>query len=146
MDGAASPVNILLAEDNPADVRLVQEAFKESRIPNAMYVTRDGIEALEFLRRQRAHADAPRAGLVLLDLNMPRMDGRTVLAEMKRDEDLKRIPVVVMTSSPRESDVIDSYDHHANCFVRKPVDYERFRTVVHRIENFWFTVATLPPR
>jgi CheY-like chemotaxis protein len=140
------PVVILLAEDNPADVRLIQEVLAASKIANEVRVVRDGVETLEYLRRQGKHANAPKAGLVLLDLSMPRKDGRQVLAEMKSDPDLRRIPVVVMTSSPAEEDIFRSYDDHANCYVRKPVDFERFHAVVRSIENFWLTIVELPPR
>ena len=142
----SKPVIILLAEDNPADVRLVQEVLRESKIANEVHVVRDGVETLDFLRRQGKFSSAPRAGLVLLDLSMPRKDGRAVLAEMKTDPELQRIPVVVMTSSPAEEDIVHAYNHHANCYIRKPVDFDRFRNVVREIEQFWFVVVELPPR
>jgi chemotaxis family two-component system response regulator Rcp1 len=139
-------VPILLAEDNPGDIRLIQEVFADAKIANELAIVRDGVEAMEYLRRSGRYASSPRPGLVLLDLSMPRKDGREVLAEMKNDPELRRIPVVVMTSSPAEEDIVKAYDHHANCYVRKPVDFDQFRKVVQQIENFWFTVVELPPR
>jgi two-component system, chemotaxis family, response regulator Rcp1 len=140
------PVRILIAEDNPGDVRLIQEVLRESKIANDVDVTRDGIETLEFLHQTGPYAHAARPGLILLDLSMPRKDGREVLAELKADPNLRRIPIVIMTSSAGEEDVIRAYDNHANCYVRKPVDFEQLRTVVRKIESFWFTIVTLPDR
>jgi chemotaxis family two-component system response regulator Rcp1 len=141
---APRPVRILLAEDNPGDIRLILEVLHESKITNEVEVTRDGIETMEFLRRTGAHTNAQRPGLILLDLSMPRKDGREVLAELKADPDLRRIPVVIMTSSAGEEDVIRAYDNHANCYVRKPVDFDQLRAVVQKIETFWFTIVALP--
>ena len=139
------PIEILLVEDNEADVRLTQEALTDAKVRNRMSVATDGDEALMFLRRLGRHADAPRPDLILLDLNLPRKNGREVLAEIKQDSDLKRIPVVVLTTSRAEEDVIRSYDLHANCYITKPVDLDQFLSVVRSIEHFWLTIVTLPP-
>ncbi len=135
---------ILLVDDNPADVRLVREALYESRLRNELHVVGDGEEALAFLRRESGFADAPRPDLVLLDLNLPRKNGREVLAEMKSDEKLKDIPVVILTTSNSDRDVLESYNLCANCYVRKPVQFRAFVEVVQSIENFWFKIVTLP--
>jgi chemotaxis family two-component system response regulator Rcp1 len=140
------PIEILLVEDNPADVRLTQEALRESKLANNLHTVGDGVEALRFLRRDGDHAGAPRPDLVLLDLNLPRMGGREVLEEVKADPDLRRIPVVILTTSEAEQDVVRSYELHANAYVRKPVDFDRFTEVVRLIEDFWFTVVKLPPK
>ena len=142
---AAPPVEILLVEDNPADVRLTQEALKEGKVYNNLHWAKDGVEALEFLKRQGKHADAPRPDIILLDLNLPKKDGREVLAQIKRDSELKQIPVVVLTTSEAEEDVLKSYELHANCYVTKPVDLEKFIVVVQSIDRFWLSVVTLPP-
>lgn len=142
---AAPPVEILLVEDNPGDVRLTREALKEGKVYNNLHWARDGVEALEFLRRQGKHAGAPRPDIILLDLNLPKKDGREVLAVIKNDADLKQIPVVVLTTSEAEEDVLKSYALHANCYVTKPVDLEKFIQVVQSIDRFWLTVVTLPP-
>ncbi len=139
------PIEILLAEDSAADVRLTREALKDAKVLNRMSVVRDGVEVMAFLRRQSPHENAPRPDLVLLDLNMPKMDGREVLAKMKSDEDLKRIPVVVLSTSQSEEDILQSYNLHANCFITKPVDLNQFITVVKSIEHFWLTIVELPP-
>ena len=139
------PVEILLVEDNPADVRLTQEAFKEGKVHNHMSIARNGEEALAFLRRAGQFADAPRPDIILLDLNLPRKDGREVLAEIKEDADLKHIPVVILTTSENENDLIQSYSLHANCYICKPVDLENFLEVVRRIEGFWLEIVKLPP-
>ena len=142
---AAPPVEILLVEDNPGDVRLTKEALKEGKVYNNLHWARDGVEALEFLKRQGKHADAPRPDIILLDLNLPKKDGREVLAVIKNDADLKQIPVVVLTTSEAEEDVLKSYALHANCYVTKPVDLDKFIQVVQSIDRFWLTVVTLPP-
>ena len=142
---AAPPVEILLVEDNPGDVRLTREALKEGKVYNNLHWAKDGVEALEFLKRQGRHADAPRPDIILLDLNLPKKDGREVLAVIKQDADLKNIPVVVLTTSEAEEDVLKSYSLHANCYVTKPVDLEKFIQVVQSIDRFWLTVVTLPP-
>jgi chemotaxis family two-component system response regulator Rcp1 len=139
------PIDILLVEDNPGDVRLTREALREGKIRNNLHVARDGVEALAFLRREGEHADAPRPDVVLLDLNLPRKSGREVLSEVKQDPALRQIPVVVLTSSHAEEDIVRAYDLHANCYISKPVDLDQFITVVRSIEDFWFTVVKLPP-
>jgi two-component system, chemotaxis family, response regulator Rcp1 len=138
------PINILLVEDNEPDVVLTQEAFKEAKISNSLYVAEDGVEALEFLRRQGKHAEAPRADLILLDLNLPRKDGRATLQEIKSDPALASIPVVILTTSDDENDVIRAYTAHANCYIVKPVDFLQFMNIVRTIEGFWLTVVRLP--
>jgi two-component system, chemotaxis family, response regulator Rcp1 len=145
VDKAAPPVEILLVEDNPGDVRLTKEALKEGKVYNNLHWAKDGVEALEFLRRQGKHADVPRPDIILLDLNLPKKDGREVLAVIKTDSELKHIPVVVLTTSKAEEDVLKSYALHANCYVTKPVDLEKFIQVVQSIDRFWLTVVTLPP-
>ena len=144
-DRAAPPVEILLVEDNPGDVRLTREALKEGKVYNNLHWAKDGVEALEFLRRQGKHADVPRPDIILLDLNLPKKDGREVLAVIKTDSELKHIPVVVLTTSKAEEDVLRTYNLHANCYVTKPVDLEKFMVVVKTIDVFWLTVVTLPP-
>ncbi len=136
-------VEVLLVEDNPGDVRLTKEAFKDGKIYNRLSVVGDGAEALAFLHREGRHANAPRPDLILLDLNLPKKDGRDVLAEIKAEEDLKRIPVVVLTTSNAEKDILKTYDLHANCYIIKPVDFSQFITVIKTIEDFWFSVVKL---
>jgi chemotaxis family two-component system response regulator Rcp1 len=143
---SSSAIEILLVEDNPADVRLTQEALRESKLSNRMHAVGDGEQALRFLRREGEHAESPRPDLVLLDLNLPRLSGREVLAQVKADPDLRRIPVVVLTTSEAEEDIVRSYDLHANAYVRKPVDFHQFTDVVRLIEDFWFTLVKLPPK
>jgi two-component system, chemotaxis family, response regulator Rcp1 len=139
------PLEILLVEDNPADVRLTEEAFREGKIHNTLVVARDGVEAMDFLHRRGKYADAVRPDLILLDLNLPRKDGREVLAEIKADPDLRRIPVVVLTTSRAEMDIVRSYNLHANCYVVKPVDLDQFIGIIQSIESFWLTAVMLPP-
>ncbi|MCF7855707.1 MAG: response regulator [Candidatus Pacebacteria bacterium] len=139
-------IEILLVEDNPADVRLTQEALKEGKVHNRLHVVGDGEEAMDFLRRRGEYADEVRPDLVLLDLNLPRKDGREVLAELKDDDDLKRIPVVILTTSQAEEDILRTYNLHANCYITKPVDLDQFIKVVRSIEDFWLTVVRLPPK
>ncbi|MFA7269248.1 MAG: response regulator [Sterolibacterium sp.] len=134
----------LLVEDNPGDVRLTQEALSESKLRNHLSVVGDGVEALAFLRRQGGYADAPRPDIILLDLNLPKKSGREVLAEIKADPLLKRIPVVIITSSEAEQDILASYDLHVNCYISKPVDLDQFIKVVRSIETFWITIVKLP--
>jgi CheY-like chemotaxis protein len=141
----AAPVELLLVEDNPGDVRLTKEALREGKVHNNLHWVKDGVEAIEFLRRQGKYADAPRPDIILLDLNLPKKDGREVLSEIKNDDQLKHIPVVVLTTSKAEEDVLRSYELHANCYVTKPVDLEKFIVVVKSIDRFWLTVVTLPP-
>ncbi len=138
------PVEVLLVEDNPGDVRLTLEALKDGKVNNHLSVVEDGVEALAFLRREGKYADASRPDLILLDLNLPKKDGREVLAEIKADEDLKRIPVVVLTTSKAEEDILKTYNLHANCYITKPVDFDQFVIVVRLIEDFWFTIVKLP--
>ena len=135
---------ILLVEDNPGDARLTQEAMRDTKMTNLMHVVEDGVEAMEFLRRRGRYGDAPRPDLILLDLNLPKKDGRAVLAEIKTDSDLKRIPVVVLTTSRAEEDVMAAYDLHANAYVTKPVDLAQFMKIVALIDEFWVNVVTLP--
>lgn len=136
---------ILLVEDNPSDVYLTREALKEGGIGSRLHVAEDGVEAMAFLRRDGLHGEAPRPDLVLLDLNLPRMDGRRVLRQMKEDEALRRIPVIILTTSTAAADVADCYDMHANCYIAKPVGYDDFEAVVRAIERFWFEIVMLPP-
>ncbi len=138
------PVEILLVEDNPGDARLTQEALKDGKVYNKLTVVPDGVEAMAYLRREGRYAGAAQPDLILLDLNLPKKDGREVLQEIKADEQLRRIPVVVLTSSNAEQDVLKSYGLHANCYVTKPVDLDQFIGAVKAIENFWLTVVTLP--
>ena len=138
------PIEILLVEDNAADVRLTIEALKDAKVSNRLSVAVDGVDALAFLRQQGKYRRTPLPDLILLDLNLPKKDGREVLAEVKADETLKAIPIVVLTTSRAEQDIIKSYNLHANCYITKPVDLEQFLTVVRSIENFWLTVVTLP--
>ena len=141
----AKAIDILLVEDNPGDVRLTREALKEGKVLNTLHVVGDGIEALEFLRHEGPYAKVPHPDIILLDLNLPRMDGRELLAEIKSDPDLRRIPVVILTTSKAEEDIIKSYDLHANCYITKPVDLDQFIKVVKSVEEFWFTIVKLPP-
>ena len=138
------PIEILMIEDNPDDVELTREALRDAKVLNDIHVAGDGIEGLAFLRREGEYAHAPRPDLILLDLNMPRMDGRELLEVIKADEELKSIPVVVLTTSAAEADVLRSYRLHANCYITKPVDFEQFVKIVRLIEEFWFTVVKLP--
>ncbi len=145
MTDGRSPVEILLVEDNPGDERLTREALREGKVYHNLHWVKDGVEAMAFLRREGKYAAVPRPDIVLLDLNLPKKDGREVLEEIKTDEDLKRIPVVVLTTSKAEEDVLRTYNLHANCYVTKPVDLEKFIVVVKSIDVFWLTVVTLPP-
>jgi two-component system, chemotaxis family, response regulator Rcp1 len=138
-------IEILIVEDNPGDVRLAQEALRDARVRNHISVVKDGVEALAFLRRKGKYGDAPRPDLILLDLNLPRKDGREVLADIKADLDLRRIPVVILTMSQHERDVLGAYESHANCYIVKPVELEQFIAVVRSIEDFWFQIVRLPP-
>jgi DNA-binding response OmpR family regulator len=140
-----NPIEILLVEDDPAHVRLIQEALKEGRVTNVMSVATDGVEAMAFLRREGKYAEAPRPDLILLDLKLPKKDGREVLVEVKEDKDLTRIPVVILTTSKSEQDIIQSYENHANAYLVKPVGLDQFMAVVRGIEDFWMTLVKLPP-
>jgi CheY-like chemotaxis protein len=138
------PIEVLLVEDDPGDVVMTREALAESKVMNQLHVVSNGEDAMKFLRREAPYEDAPRPGLVLLDLNLPRLDGREVLGQVKGDPDLRRIPVVVLTTSQAEEDVLRSYDLHANAFVTKPVDFDRFLEVVRQVDNFYISVVSLP--
>jgi len=139
------PVEILLAEDNPGDVQLTEKALEQGKIVNNLHVAEDGVEAMRFLRQEGEYADSPRPDLMLLDLNMPRMDGQEVLEEMDEDAVLRRIPVVVLTSSEAEEDIVQSYELNANAYLTKPVDFDGFMEVIESIEEFWLAVVKLPP-
>lgn len=141
----AEPIEILLVEDSPSDVDLTREALADTKVHNNLSVVSDGVEALAFLRREGRYADAPHPDLILLDLNLPKMDGREVLAEIKSDPAVRRIPVVVLTTSEAEQDIIETYNLHANCYVKKPVDLDAFLHVVRSIDNFWLAIVKLPP-
>jgi CheY-like chemotaxis protein len=138
-------IDILLVEDSPGDVRLTREALQEGKVLNELKVVSDGVEALDYLFQRGSHRDATRPDLILLDLNLPKKDGREVLAEIKADQHLKRIPVVVLTTSLAEEDVVKSYNLHANCYIAKPVDFDRFIQVVKSIDAFWLSIVRLPP-
>jgi len=139
------PIEILLVEDNPGDVRLTREALKDAKVANTLHVVEDGVAALDFLHGRTPYAEMPRPDLILLDLNLPRKNGREVLAEIKSHDTLKTIPVVILTTSQAEEDVLRAYHLHANCYITKPVDFIQFTTIVRTIEDFWLTVVTLPP-
>lgn len=143
--GEGRPVHILLVEDNAGDVRLTREALKEGKVNNLLTVAPDGIEALAILRQEGRYAGEARPDLILLDLNLPKKDGREVLAEIKDDPALRRIPVVVLTTSKAEEDILRTYDLHANCYITKPVDFDKFVSVVRSIDDFWLSVVRLPP-
>jgi len=140
----ARPIEIMLVEDNPADVRLTRETLKEGKVRNHLHVVSDGVEALAWLRREGKFTDAARPDVILLDLNLPKKDGREVLAEIKGDRDLGRIPVIVLTISQAEQDILEAYDLRANCFISKPIDLDEFIKVVRSIEDFWLTIVKLP--
>ncbi len=144
MDEIKERVEILLVEDNPGDIRLTVEALKENTMPNKLNVVNDGADALTFLYKRGKYADAPRPDLILLDLNLPKMNGLEILEEIKKDPALKRIPVVIFTASSAQRDILNSYNHHANCYITKPVHLEQFIAVVKSIENFWLNVVKLP--
>jgi CheY-like chemotaxis protein len=146
MPSQGQPIEVLLVEDDPGDELMTREAFEENKVRNHLHVARDGKEALDFLNRRGQYADAPRPDLVLLDLNLPKFDGRQVLAEIKADEDLRTIPVVVLTTSAAEEDILRSYQLHANAYVTKPVDFTRFIQVVRQIDDFFVSVVRLPAR
>ena len=142
---AGRAVEILLVEDNPGDVRLTQEAFNDAKVWNHLHVVGDGEEALAFLHNEGQYTSAPHPDLILLDLNLPKKDGREVLEQVKNDPLTKRIPVVVLTTSKEERDIVETYNLHANCYITKPVDLEQFNTIVRYLDNFWFSVVKLPP-
>jgi two-component system, chemotaxis family, response regulator Rcp1 len=138
------PVRVLLVEDDEADVRLTREALKDNKLAVALSVVNDGVQAIDFLQRRGTHAEAPRPDLILLDLNLPRRNGLEVLGDVKADDDLKDIPIVIMTSSKAEEDIVRSYKLHANCYITKPLDFPQFNGIVKAIDNFWFSIVTLP--
>lgn len=144
LNAVGQPIEILLVEDNPGDVRLTQEALAEAKMANRLHIARDGVQAIRFLRKQDPYRDVPRPGLVLLDLNLPQKSGLEVLESIKNDPDLKRIPVVVLTSSKADEDIARSYNNHANCYVTKPVDLDQFLNVVRSIDDFWLSIVQLP--
>ncbi|MBJ7329135.1 MAG: response regulator [Solirubrobacteraceae bacterium] len=144
-DVRVEPIDVLLVEDDPGDIVLIQEAFEHNKVQNRLAIVRDGIEAVGYLRQDGEYADTPRPDLVLLDLNLPRKDGREVLAEIKSDENLAMIPIVVLTTSEAEEDILRSYQLHANAYVTKPVDFDRFIEVVRQIDEFFVSVVKLPP-
>jgi CheY-like chemotaxis protein len=144
MHERATPIEILLVEDSPGDVRLTKEALRDAKVQNRLHVASDGIEAMSFLRREGKHADAPRPDLILLDLNLPKKSGRKILEEIKLDLSLKSIPVVILTTSAAEEDVLRSYQLHANCYITKPVDLDQFLKVVRTIDSFWLAIVRLP--
>jgi len=145
-DSLTKIFDILLVEDNPGDVRLAREALKEGNVHTQLYVVEDGVEAMAFLRGQGKYLGSPRPDLMLLDLNLPRKSGREVLAEVKTDDGLKRIPVVILTVSRSEDDITRCYDNHANCYITKPLDFNEFMNVTKSIEDFWLTTVQLPPK
>lgn len=140
------PVEILLVEDSPSDADLAMEALQESKVQTCVHVVEDGVEAIAFVRQQGEYADKPRPDLILLDLNLPRKDGREVLAELKADPDFATIPIIVLTTSAADEDILSSYRLHANCYITKPVDFEQFMDIARAIENFWLAAVQLPPR
>lgn len=148
MDGSTTtfPIEILMVEDNPGDVRLAQEALKGGKVWNNLHVVEDGVSALDFLYRREPYGEAPRPDMILLDLNLPRKDGREVLATIKADKRLQSIPVIVLTSSQAEEDILRAYHLSANCYITKPVDFGQFIKIVRTIEEFWLMIVALPPK
>src|SRR5690242_10715706 len=146
LDSGVHQIHILLVEDNPGDVRLTKEAFRDAKVRNLLSVVPDGVAAIEFLRRQGQYANATRPDVILLDLNLPRKDGREVLSEIKADPELRRIPVVILTTSEAEDDILKAYNLSANCYITKPVDLDQFLLVIRSIEDFWLTFVKLPPK
>jgi CheY-like chemotaxis protein len=145
MSASARPVEILLVEDDPGDVLITREAIEGSKFANNLNVVSNGELALQYLRREAPYEDAPRPGLILLDLNLPRLDGREVLAQVKQDPNLRRIPIVVLTTSSADQDIVRSYDLHANAYVTKPVDFDQFMSVVRQVDEFFISIVSLPP-
>jgi len=145
-DTLSNPIEILLVEDNPGDIRLTQEVLKEGKVQNTLSVVENGVQAISFLRKENEYQDAPTPDLILLDLNLPKKDGREVLLDIKNDPELKKIPVVVLTTSQAEEDILKVYDLNANCYISKPVDFGQFIDVVKSIENFWLSIVKLPTR
>lgn len=145
-DTLSAPIEILLVEDNPGDIRLTQEVLKEGKVQNTLSIVENGVQAISFLRKENEYQDAPTPDLILLDLNLPKKDGREVLLDIKNDPELKKIPVVVLTTSQSEEDILKVYDLNANCYISKPVDFGEFIDVVKSIENFWLSIVKLPTR
>ena len=145
-DSANKSIDILIVEDNSGDARLMTEVLKDNRISNNLYVVKDGVEAMNFLYKKAPFSEVPYPDLIILDLNLPKKDGREVLAEIKSDNDLKKIPVVIMTSSQSQEDILKTYNLHANCYITKPIDLNQFMKVVKSIEDFWFTIVKLPEK
>ena len=145
-DTLSTPIEILLVEDNPGDVRLTQEVLKEGKVHNRLSVVENGVQAISFLRKENEYQDASTPDLILLELNLPKKDGREVLVDIKNDPELKKIPVVVLTTSQAEEDILKVYDLNANCYISKPVDFDQFIDVVKSIENFWLSIVKLPTR
>ena len=143
-NGSVRPIDILLVEDNPGDVDLAREALGMGKLHNTLHVVQDGVAAMDFLRKTGKYVNAPRPDLMILDLNLPKKDGRQVLAEIKEDDSLKRIPVIILTSSRAEEDILRTYNLHANCYISKPIDLKQFLHVVKSIENFWLSIVILP--
>lgn len=146
MEKIMQAINILLVEDNPGDVRLTVEAFKDAKVTNALHVVNDGVEAVSFLKHEGEYSDKPRPDLILLDLNLPKKNGIEVLTEIKADPELAVIPVVVLTTSDAEEHILKSYELHANCYVKKPVDFDQFADIINSIESFWLTIVRLPAK
>lgn len=144
MNNVIKPIDILLVEDSEGDIRLIREAFKDGKFNNTLFVVKDGVHAMDFLLKKGKYNDVPRPDLILLDLNLPKKDGREVLAEIKAHEELKRVPVVVLTTSSAEIDIVKTYNLHANCYIVKPLDLDRFIAVVRSIESFWLSIVKLP--
>ena len=144
MGKPAEPIHILIVEDNPGDARLAVEALAEGKVSNKISIVQDGVEAISFLRRENGYSDAPRSDLILLDLNLPKMNGKDVLAIIKEDSKLKRIPVVILTTSDADQDIFATYDLHANCYITKPVGFDQFISVIQSIEDFWLSIVKLP--
>jgi chemotaxis family two-component system response regulator Rcp1 len=143
-DNQDIPIEILLVEDNDGDILLTKEAFKESKLHNNLSIVKDGVEAIAFLRRENAYEDSPRPDIILLDLNLPKKSGVEVLNEIKNDEDLKTIPVVILTCSKNEDDIMETYHNRANCYITKPVDFDKFLKVIQSLNNFWLEIVKLP--
>lgn len=145
-DPTAGPIHILLVEDNPGDARLTREALKDSKIHNTLDIVEDGVEGLRYLNQEGKYSDSERPDLILLDLDMPHKDGRELLEELKSDKAFRSIPIIIMTISPSDHDVLSAYDLHANCYIRKPLDLDQFIRVIQSIEDFWLTIVKLPQK
>jgi CheY-like chemotaxis protein len=141
-----NPIDILVVEDNPGDARLIKEVLNEQKIYNSLFIVSDGVEAMNFLQKKGKYKESPKPDLIILDLNLPKKDGREVLSDIKADDNLKRIPVVIMTISQAEADILKSYNLHANCYITKPIDLDQFIKVIKSIEEFWFSIVKLPSK